>query len=821
MRPVEAILGIEPSFAGGIRNVNEKMIFQRRRQAFHAGGASWLLLCTVAGGGAMAQDAAAPSSTQLPEITVNAPSPIVRRRAVVPARAPVRISRTAPSRSREPAAQPQPAPVAAAPQQGVLPIVTDQFATVTVVPNEEIRREGTAQLGDLLFSKPGITGSTFAPGASSRPIIRGLDVNRVGIFENGNNAGGASDLGEDHFVPVDPLATNQVEVIRGPAALRYGSTSIGGIVSATNNRIPDALPTCGAPPFQTYGLPAKAPLADAQTPPCVNVETRTAVNSVDRGVDGGILLDTGAGNFVFHADAFGRKASDYYIPSYPYLFDHTRPVGNTQPNSAMQADGASIGGSYIFTGGFIGAAITQNDSLYHVPGIDGADHNTRIDAHQTKITMKGEYRPDAAAIDAVRFWAGATDYRHNELGLADPVDPFSDGIRQTFTNKEQEARVEVQMMPFDARFATVTTAFGVQAGHQELTAPSPDDPGSPLNGLWSPNNNNRAAGYVFNELKFTEQTKAQIAGRIERVNLSGTTPAFIPDVFDVNIDPASVGPATPRNLHFAPKSASIGLIQNLPWDLVASVTGQYVERAPKPAELFSRGAHDATATFDIGDPNLGIETAKSIEVGLRRATGPLRFEATAYYTKFNGFIFRRLTGNTCDSAACVDIANPDQLELMQARYSQRDAIFRGGEFQSQLDIGPLWSGIWGIEDQFDVVRATFTDGTNVPRIPPVRVGGGVYWRDANWFVRINLLHAFAQNDIAPIAETPTPGYNLLKAEVSYKTKLDPSWFGAREMTVGVVGNNLLNESIRNSVSYTKNEVLLPGIGVRAFANLKF
>ena len=97
-------------------------------------------------------------------------------------------------------------------------------------------------------------------------------------------------------------------------------------------------------------------------------------------------------------------------------------------------------------------------------------------AHQTKFTAKGEYRPDAAAIDAVRFWAGATDYHHNEIGLADPADPSTVGIRQTFTNKEQEGRLEVQMMPFNARFAAVTTAFGLQAGHQELTAPSPDDP---------------------------------------------------------------------------------------------------------------------------------------------------------------------------------------------------------------------------------------------------------------------------------------------------------------------------------------------------------
>src|SRR3977135_2857732 len=348
---------------------------------------------------AMSQDAAPPAATQLPEITVTSPRPIVRRN-VVPARAPVRVSRAVPGRTRTPAPQAQPAPAATAAQPGVLPIVTDQFATVTVVPNDEIRAQGGAPLGDLLFPMPGITGSSFAPGASSRPIIRGLDVNRVGIFENGVAGGGASDLGEDHFVPIDPLATNQIEVIRGPAALRYGSTSIGGIVSATNNRIPDALPSCAAAPFQSYGLPTKAPLANVKTPGCTTVETRTAVSSVDRGVEGGILLDAGGNNVAVHADAYGRKTSDYSIPSYPYLFDPTKPFNGRQPNSAAQADGASVGGSYIFDGGFLGAGITQNDSLYRIPGIDGADHQTRIDAHQTKLTAKGEYRPAAEPLGA-------------------------------------------------------------------------------------------------------------------------------------------------------------------------------------------------------------------------------------------------------------------------------------------------------------------------------------------------------------------------------------------------------------------------------------
>ena len=274
-----------------------------------------------------------------------------------------------------------------------------------------------------------------------------------------------------------------------------------------------------------------------------------------------------------------------------------------------------------------------------------------------------------------------------------------------------------------------------------------------------------------------------------------------------------------RNLAFTPKSISIGLIQNLPYDLVASITAQRVERAPKPAELFSRGPHDATATFDIGNPNLSIEVANSVEVGLRRATGPLRFEATAYYTRFSGFIFRRLTGAMCDEdfASCGNPAG----ELNQAVYSQRDAIFRGGELSAQYDVAKVFSGVWGVEGQFDVVRATFTDGTNVPRITPMRVGGGAFYRDSNWLARVSLIHAFAQNDIAA-NETPTEGYNLLKAELSYTRKIADTQPGSpREVTLGIAGNNLLNENIRNHVSYTKNEVLMPGASVRAFANVKF
>jgi iron complex outermembrane receptor protein len=714
--------------------------------------------------------AAAQAQVALPEVVVNAPSP---------------IQRSGPPTGNTDQGTPAPE------LQGNLPIVTDQFATVTVVPNDELRRNGAATLGDLLFSKPGITGSSFAPGGSSRPIIRGLDVNRVRIQEDGIGANGASDLGEDHFVPVDPLTTDQVEVIRGPATLRFGSQAIGGVVEATNNRIPTMIPWRG-----------------------ISTEFRGAGTSVDNGIDGAVLLDAGAGNFAFHADASGRKTEDYRVPHYPYLNDASGAPNATQsaafngrqPNSAARNDGQAVGGSYIFNEGFLGLAVIQNNALYDIPGIDGENTNTRIDGHQTKVLSKGEWRAPNSFIDAIRFWGGATDYKHNEIGLADPTNLATDGIRQTFTNKEQEGRVEAQLAPFNLRFATLTTALGVQGGHQELTAPSPDNAG-----LWDPNSNRRIAGYIFNEFKFSEATKAQIAGRIERVELSGISRMF---------DAAGMIGSMPTSPNYTPKSASIGLIQNLPWDIVGSVTAQYVERAPKPAELFSGGGHDATVTFDKGNSNLAIEAAESLEVGLRRAKGPFRFEATAYYTKFKGFIYRRLTGDTCDgdTGAC----GPGVGDLNEAIYSQADATFRGGEFQSQWDLMPLGTGMFGIEDQFDVVRATFSDGTNVPRIPPVRVGGGVFWRDANWLARVRLIHAFAQNNIATIAETPTPGYDDLHAELNYKWKpAKPKPGELSEINVGISGSNLLNQGIRNSVSYSKDEVLMPGASVRLFASVKY
>ena len=252
------------------------------------------------------------------------------------------------------------------------------------------------------------------------------------------------------------------------------------------------------------------------------------------------LLDAGGGNFALHADAYGRAAENYKIPSYPYLpntlgGEAGPPVNGRQPNSAQRADGQSIGGSYIFDRGYIGVAVSHFESLYHVPGLESAATATNLDIAQTKVTSKGEFRPDASAVDAIRFWLGATNYKHDEI--ADEGGFY--GIQQTFTNKEKEGRVEVQLLPFDLRFAALTTALGVQGSVQDLAAPGAEG------GLFDPNRTRSVAGYMFNEFKFTPASRMQLSGRIEQANVKGTTGSFRRSVSE-----------SARDRDFTPKSGA-------------------------------------------------------------------------------------------------------------------------------------------------------------------------------------------------------------------------------------------------------------------------
>jgi iron complex outermembrane receptor protein len=703
------------------------------------------------------------AQTQLPGITVVTPSPVAKPK---------------PGPSPQPAV-PAEAPPAPAPT-GL--IIDDAFVPITVIPAGQIASTPGATLTDSLQQQPGIIGSTFAPGAN-RPIIRGLDNHRVLVQENGIGSHDLSALSEDHAVPIDPLSIDRIEVVRGPATLRYGSQAIGGVVNAINARIPEVIPPKG-----------------------ISFATRGGLSSVDNGADSAFKVTAGSGNFAVYADGFKRHAGDYDTPQ------------GRQFNTFADSEGFAFGTSFVGKDGYIGIAFSRFNSFYGIPDAPPGDSSVleerpRIDLKQDKLQSRGEWRVRNHGIEAIRFWLGSSWYAHDELHAHEGEDE----VGSTFKNRQTEGRVEVQHLPVMTGLGELRGAVGLQFGHKRVSSLSfeeTEDPGVFADNLINPASTQTTALFWFEELQLTKRLRLQAATRIEQTSVDGT---------GLFLTAPNAGDLVGVERRFMPLSASTGLLYDLPWGVVARLTGQYVERAPADAELFSKGVHEATGTFEIGNPDLDKERAQTFELGFRKAAGPFRFDASAYYTKFNGFIFKSIEGKCNDTLATCDLnpVNPDDFELDRVLYQQRDATFYGVELFGELDIGRVWRGTWGIDGRYDFVRARFEDaeGGNVPRIPPHRAGAGVYYRDTNWFARLGFLHAFDQNRVGE-GETPTEGYTLLNADLAYTFKLEGQAGLAPEMTIGLKGENLLDDDVRNHVSFKKDEVLLPGQTIRLYGSVK-
>ena len=287
--------------------------------------------------------------------------------------------------------------------------------------------------------------------------------------------------------------------------MRYGRSRSAVWSAPTNNRIPDRLP-CRAP--------------------CARFETRGAATSVDNGLEGGVLLDAAAGNMAVHATPTANRSGEYRIPGSPYCSIRRAPsmdVSRTRSPAQRR-----LGRSVLDRAGRFRRLRNHAEqrALWH------SRHRWRRspDPHRRardQVHLQGRIPPHGGRPRRGSLLVRLHRLPAQRVGLADPLDPTSDGVRQTFTNKEHEGRIEVQLLPFDLRFASLTTALGIQIGQQELTAPG-DDPG-PFSGLWDPNDNNRVAGYIFNEFRLSQWTKAQVAARVEHVRLNGTTPDFPAD----------------------------------------------------------------------------------------------------------------------------------------------------------------------------------------------------------------------------------------------------------------------------------------------------
>jgi iron complex outermembrane receptor protein len=344
--------------------------------------------------------------------------------------------------------------------------IDDTAAIVSNVDRDAILASGGGNLADALANVPGVTGSGFAAGAS-RPIIRGMDSERVKLVENGLSSSDVSDVGPDHGVPIDPLSTQNIEVVRGAATLRYGSQAIGGVVNALNNRVPVALSD------QTFSGEATAAYG-------------YAANSGEASV----LTDITTGQFAIHADGFYRNAGNY-----------STPLG-TQANSFFVGNGFALGSSYFFDDkDHTGLALIQYDAKYGIPS-----DTTYILMRQTKLVSRSSFEIGAGPLGALSIDGAYANYSHEEKN--------PDGtVNTTFKNKEGNVRIE-QLINAFGPFSSM--AVGFEASNRDYSAVGVDS------SYLSPAITNTFAGYVFADTPFGNRLNLETSARIENVHITGT-----------------------------------------------------------------------------------------------------------------------------------------------------------------------------------------------------------------------------------------------------------------------------------------------------------
>ncbi|WEK48318.1 MAG: TonB-dependent receptor [Candidatus Andeanibacterium colombiense] len=493
-------------------------------------------------------------------------------------------------------------------------------------------------------------------------------------------------------------------------------------------------------------------------------EVTGSYGTVDDSWQGSALADASVGNFALHADAFVRDTGDY-----------DTPLGK-QANSFFRGHGESLGGSYFFGGGdsHIGAAVEQYNSKYGIPSDE-----SYIDMQQTKVVTRDLFDLGTGLLKALTFDGSYANYKHSE------IENDTGDIATTFRNKEYNGRAELLLNPLGF---VQNSAVGFEYAHRNFSAIGEDS------SYLFPTTTESEAGYVFFDLQPLSRLHLELSGRVEHVSDTGT-PAS--DIF------------TERS--FTPVSGAIGALFEVSDTIKLGATFSSTGRAPGITELFARGAHDGPGTFETGDPTLSIERAQSLEGTLRIRSGAFRFTGSVYSSWFDDYIYGDLTGGTCDEDGnCVA---DDSLDFRQLFYRQQGAHFRGLEAQASYDVIASAKGTLELSALGDYTRATLDDGSNVPRIPPYRIGGGIDWQSDAFDAGVSLIYSGRQ-DKAGAFDTPTDGFTSLGAQVSWRP-----FEKNRGIQFSVIGSNLTDSVQRNAAAFNKDDVVMPGRSVRFVAKL--
>lgn len=666
---------------------------------------------------------------------------------------------------------------------GHLPVDFGLLESSTSLQGDELIAQMRGQIGDMLARLPGVSATSFAPGAS-RPVLRGLDGDRIRVLVDGIGSIDASSVSADHAVVFDPLTVDHIDVIHGPAVLLYGGQAIGGAVNAVDKRIPRSVPDkFSATLLGSYGTAA------------------------DERAVGGAADIALTDRLVAHVDANWRKSDDMrvggYVNSRPLrddllsdAADH-REHGETEeaeelerlagqrgrvPNSAARSYTLGAGLAFIDEGGNLGLSVQRFDSRYGVPMRPGfshghahgdEDHDDHDHGHeegapvtinlvQTRIDMRGAVNM-GGFLESLQFRGAYGDYRHVEME--------GDDVGTTFAGEGVEFRTDL----VQANRNGWRGRSGVQLVARKMTAAGSE--------AFVPNNEVTRLGiFTLQSVALGHGFEAEAAGRYEQAKVKA-----VPVQFDRSFDLWSGA----LGLSWAPAES---------WKIGAN----YIRgaRAPAPEELLSNGLHAATQAFEIGDPTFTKETSDGFEAYVRYASDRASLSVTGYMTNFNGFITALPTGD-----------EEDGLPVFQ--YEQMPARFKGFEAAGSFKALQWEGGGLTVDASADYTHARLKGSGPVPRIPAFRVQGGVEAKMGSLHVRGEVEWNDSQDRVAAF-EYPVQSFTLVN--------MSADWHPMGEdgpVTLILAANNLFDVAGRRAASFTRDFVPTLGRDIRLTAKLSF
>ncbi|MDZ4403364.1 TonB-dependent receptor [Prosthecobacter sp.] len=637
-----------------------------------------------------------------------------------------------------------------------------QAQATSVLTGQPLNLAIEPSLGQTLARLPGVSSSYFGP-AASRPIIRGLDGDRVRILQNGLNTIDASSASPDHAVSFDVANLKSVEVIRGPATLLYGSNAIGGVVNAIDGRI-----------------------VDEKLDGTIRGSMGGRFSSVDSGYQSNAMLEGGWKGLAFHVEAFTRAAEDFHIPGNARTVGEQErnplPAGDLEPsknvpNSHLRSEGVSGGLSYVWEGGFVGFAWTEFHSLYGSP----AEPSVFIDLNQTRLDVRGAFYKPLPRIKEISYRFAWSDYEHVE---------YEDGMDNTvFKNDGYDARVEVK----HEKIAGMEGVVGFQSDRSDFLIAGAE--------AFLPPNITQSNSLFFFEDITRGPLSFQFGGRYDHISVE----ALDNDVF---------GPARSRT--FDNFSGSVGVVFNPNDEYSAAFTVTHAERAPTSQELYANGAHLATNTFEVGNADLGVESSLGFDLNLRKRTGWVTGSVSGYYNRYNDFIGQFPTGVMVDTDGDLIGDTPEYA------YTAVAAQFIGAELETTFHLlHPVTTEQQATtnlnwEFKADAVRARdASTGRSLPRIPPFHLSSALIVERGPFGAKLEGIYAAPQARVAA-SEFGTDSYFLVNLTLSYRVVQGPT-----TIDLYVKGMNLTNEDAREHTSFLKERVPLPGRGIVAGMKMTF